>query len=89
MSSTETSGNAGSTRDININLRAKRRQRDLIDQAAELLGTTRSDFILETACREAEDVLSDQRRFTLDPEAFRKFQALLDSPPEETRSCVS
>jgi uncharacterized protein (DUF1778 family) len=83
MSSTETSGNAGSTRYININLRAKRRQRDLIDQAAELLGKTRSDFMLETACREAEDVLLDQRWFTLDPEAFRKFQALLDSPPEK------
>jgi uncharacterized protein (DUF1778 family) len=83
MRPTETSENSGQTRDININIRAQRRQRDLIDQAAELLGKTRSDFMLETACREAEDVLLDQRIFTLEPEAFRKFQAMLDAPPGE------
>jgi len=89
MSSAETSRNAGSTRDIDITLRAKRRQRDLIDQAAEQLGTTRSDFMLETACREAEDVLLDQPWLTLDPEAVRNFQALLDSPPEKNQSGAS
>jgi len=35
-----------------INLRASQRQKLLIDRAAELLGRTRSDFMLETACRE-------------------------------------
>lgn len=75
-----TTENSGQTRDININIRAKRKQRDLIDQAAELLGKTRSDFMLETACREAEDILLDQRVFTLDADTFEKFQALLDSP---------
>lgn len=83
MSPTETTASSGPTRDININIRAQRRQRDLIDQAAELLGKTRSDFMLETACREAEDVLLDQRIFTLDEETFRNFQALLDAPPSE------
>lgn len=78
---TSTSDASAQTRDININIRAKRRQRDLIDQAAELLGKTRSDFMLETACREAEEVLLDQRVFTLDEEAFKQFQALLDAPP--------
>lgn len=81
MLPTEPSNSGGSTRDININIRAKRAQRDLIDQAAELLGKSRSDFMLEIACREAEDVLLDQRVFTLDAEAFAKFQALLDAPP--------
>ena len=70
-------------RNININIRAKRRQRDLIDQAAELLGKTRSDFMLESACREAEDVLLDQRILKLDAETFKKFQAMLDAPPSE------
>ena len=81
--SNQNSGNSGQTRDININIRAKRTQRDLIDQAAELLGKTRSDFMLETACREAEDVLLDQRLFILGAETFEKFQALLDAPPSE------
>ena len=81
MLPTSTSETGGQTRDININIRAKRTQRDLIDQAADLLGKTRSDFMLETACREAEDVLLDQRVFTLDAETFKKFQAMLDAPP--------
>jgi uncharacterized protein (DUF1778 family) len=81
MLPTDPTESDGQTRDINI--RAKRTQRDLIDQAAELLGKTRSDFMLETACREAVDVLLDQRVFTLDAAAFAKFQALLDAPPAD------
>lgn len=37
-------------RDAAINLRARPEQRDLIDQAAQLLGKNRSDFMLEVAC---------------------------------------
>jgi len=69
------------TRDQAINIRASRRQRDLIDQAAQLLGKSRSDFMLETACRTAEDVLLDRAFFRLDQEAFSRFNALLDAPP--------
>ena len=64
-----TSERRGQTRDININIRVKRTQRDLINHAAELLGKSRSDFILETACREAEDVLLNQCLFTLDADS--------------------
>jgi len=39
--------------------------------------------MLESACREAEDVLLDQRVFTLDAEAYEKFIALLDAPPSD------
>ncbi|AUB85049.1 DUF1778 domain-containing protein [Candidatus Thiodictyon syntrophicum] len=83
MSSLESQETSGQTRDININIRAQRNQRDLIDQAARILGKTRSDFMLETACREAEDVLLDQRVFVLDAAAFAAFQALLDAPPAD------
>ena len=69
-------------RDQAINIRASRRQRDLIDQAAQLLGKSRSDFMLETACREAEDVLLDRTYFRLDQEAFARFSELLDNPPQ-------
>ncbi len=65
---------------VAIYIRAKARQRDLIDQAAERLGRSRSDFMLEAACREAEDVLLEQTFFTVDAGAFAKFQALLDQP---------
>ena len=64
-----------------INLRASQKQKLLIDRAAELLGRTRSDFMLETACREAETVLLDGRYFGLSPDAFKRFTAMLDKPP--------
>jgi uncharacterized protein (DUF1778 family) len=69
------------TRDQAINIRVSRRQRDLIDRAAQVLGKSRSDFMIETACREAEDVLLDRTFFRLDEEAFARFNALLDNPP--------
>lgn len=66
-----------------INLRATRKQKALIDQAAEALGRSRSDFMLDTVCREAESVLLDRRYFVLSEEAFRKFNTMLDKPPKE------
>lgn len=66
---------------VTISIRAKAWQRDLIDQAANRLGRSRSDFMLEAACRQAEDVLLDQTYFALDAEKMAAFQALLDNPP--------
>ncbi|OIR07901.1 hypothetical protein GALL_97640 [mine drainage metagenome] len=68
-------------RDAAINLRALPEQRDLIDQAARLLGKNRSDFMLESACERAQAVLLDQVFFKLDDASFREFNALLDAPP--------
>lgn len=65
-----------------INLRALPEQRDLIDQAASLLGKSRSDFMLETACQRAREVVLDQVFFSLDAEKFEQFMAMLDAPPE-------
>lgn len=69
------------TRDITINLRASQTQRSLIDQAADALGKSRSDFMLEASCREAESVLLDRRYFALDAGAFEAFTTALDAPP--------
>lgn len=65
----------------NINLRVSRSQKALIDRAANALGRNRSDFMLETACREAESVLLDRRYFSLSEEEFKRFSAMLDKPP--------
>ncbi len=69
-------------RDATINLRARPEQRDLIDQAAGLLGKNRSDFMLEAACDRARGVLLDRTFFGLDEEKFQAFTALLDAPVE-------
>lgn len=65
----------------NINLRVTHNQKALIDRAATALGRSRSDFMLDAACQEAESVLLDQRYFVLSGSDFKKFTALLDKPP--------
>lgn len=66
-----------------INLRASRKQKVLIGRAADALGRSRSDFMLDAACREAESVLLDRRYFALPEDDFQKFVAMLDSPPKD------
>lgn len=67
-------------RDAAINLRARPDQRDLIDQAAAVLGKNRSDFMLEAACERARAVVLDQVFFNLDADKFRLFTETLDAP---------
>jgi len=68
-------------RDTTINIRAHHAQRALIDTAAEVLGKSRSEFVLDIACREARSVLLEQRLFELDDQRFTKFMERLDAPP--------
>jgi uncharacterized protein (DUF1778 family) len=69
-------------KDVVINLRAKQNQRELIDRAAEILGKSRSDFMMESALRAAENVLSDRVFFNLDEAAYEQFIAALERPPQ-------
>ena len=71
-------------RNAAINLRALPEQRDLIDQAASLLGKNRSDFMLEAACDRAQAVVLDQVFFSLDAEKFKQFTDMLDAPTGPT-----
>lgn len=48
--------------------------------AAKLVSKSRTDFILEVACREAQDILLDQRLFVLNDEQYDAFLAELDAP---------
>jgi uncharacterized protein (DUF1778 family) len=68
-------------RDAAINLRARPEQREIIDQAARLLGKTRSEFMLDAACDKAQSVLLDQVFFRMGAAKFRQFVKLLDAPP--------
>jgi uncharacterized protein (DUF1778 family) len=64
-----------------INLRVGAQTRQLIDDAAAVLGKTRTEFMIESARRQAVDVLLDQRLFSLDPERHDAFLRALDNPP--------
>jgi uncharacterized protein (DUF1778 family) len=71
-------------RGVTINLRATATLRDLIDRAAAVLGKSRSEFMLDSARKSAEDVLLDQTAFKLDKNKFRAFQTLIENPPKPT-----
>jgi len=71
------------TRKAPINIRALAAQRNLIDIAAAALHKSRSDFMLEAACREAENVLLDQRLFFLKEKEYAAFEAALKTPAAE------
>ena len=68
------------TREASINIRALRAQRDLIDKAAAVRNKTRSDFMLEAACQEAENVLLDRRLFHLKDEDYDAFESAMKAP---------
>jgi uncharacterized protein (DUF1778 family) len=67
-------------RNAPINIRARRPQRDLIDKAAAAVNKNISDFMLDAACREAENVLLDKRLFILDDNQFAAFEAAIQRP---------
>jgi uncharacterized protein (DUF1778 family) len=64
-----------------INLRIEAHTRQLIDDAAAVLGKTRTEFMIESARKVAIDVLLDQRLFSLDTERYDAFVQALDNAP--------
>ncbi|MGQ3904817.1 type II toxin-antitoxin system TacA family antitoxin [Mixta calida] len=66
--------------DVQLNIRAKEAQRALIDTAAAILHKSRTDFILETACQAAENVILDRRMYNLNDEQYAEFIDVLDAP---------
>jgi len=68
--------------DVNIHLRARPQDRELIDRAAEVVGANRSQFMLLAALNEARNVLLDQTVVRVDPETYAQFVAALDAAPD-------
>lgn len=64
-----------------INLRIEFQTRQLIDDAAAVLGKTRTEFMIDSARALAIDTLLDQRLFVLDAERHEAFVHALDNPP--------
>ncbi len=65
---------------VSLNMRIKPASRNLIDRAAELLGKTRTDFMLEASERRAEEVLLNRTFFTVGPEIYAEYLTRLDAP---------
>ena len=63
-----------------LNLRATAQQEELMRRGAQERGESLTDFIIRSACAEAEQTIADQRRFSLDAEQWNAFVAALDRP---------
>ena len=67
-----------------INMRVEPSQHALLTKAASVLHMDRSAFILDVACREAQNVLLDQRLFHLNEADFEAFEQALTAPLPDT-----
>ena len=65
-----------------IQIRASAETKAVLNRAAALRGQKLSEFMLDSARRQAEEAILDQRVFFLDSKAHERFLALLDSPPK-------
>jgi uncharacterized protein (DUF1778 family) len=68
------------TRARRINLRATHGQERLIRTGADFSGVTMTEFILKSACLQAEHVLADRRDFAVSPKQWQAFLDILDRP---------
>lgn len=63
-----------------LNIRIPAEARALINRAAQVGGKTRTDFILESAKRAAQDALLDRTVFSVGADAYAAVVARLDTP---------
>jgi uncharacterized protein (DUF1778 family) len=63
-----------------LNLRASVEQEELMRRGAREFGESLTEFVVRSACSEAERALADQRRFVLDEGQWKAFVAALDGP---------
>jgi uncharacterized protein (DUF1778 family) len=72
-----------------IQIRASAETKAVLNRAAALRGQKLSEFMLDSARRQAEEAILDQRIFFLDAKAHEKFLALLDSPAKPSKHLKS
>jgi uncharacterized protein (DUF1778 family) len=72
--------------EVNIHLRARTQDRALIDQAAELVGANRSQFMMASALKEAKNILLDQTTLFANAETFQKVMDWMDAPATRSES---
>lgn len=76
---------AAGRKDDVIQIRASAETKAILNRAASLRGQKLSEFMLESARRQAEETMLDQRTFFLNPKAHERFLAILDNPPKPSK----
>ena len=68
------------SKSMQINMRIRPAQRELIARAAELRHKSVSEFMIDAATEAAEDTLFNQRVFLADDEQYKQILQIMDSP---------
>jgi uncharacterized protein (DUF1778 family) len=70
-------------KDTRIDLRIENSQKDFLVYAASLKKVKLSAFVLNSAIKEAEDLLASKTQFPLSEAQWKAFNAALDRPARE------
>ncbi len=76
------------TKDHRRELRLSSNDDDLITEAAGLLGLSVSEFLLNRAVADAEAIIEAHRTVRLQEDAYERFLAVLDAPPQPVGQLV-
>jgi uncharacterized protein (DUF1778 family) len=68
--------------EINIHLRARAEDKNIIDQAAGIVGANRSQFMLASALKEAKNILLDQSTIHVSAKEFNAIMDWMDEKPD-------
>ncbi len=79
----EVSTTKGVTKGDRLYIRASTAEKAKLERAAQLLHTSRSQFVLRQALDAAERVLSEQTQFVLSEDLWTAFCERLDAPEKE------
>ena len=74
---------SGASRSARVGLRATREQEALLRRAAHATRKSLAEFILESACRAAEQTLLEQRLFVVSGRRQRALLELVDRPARD------
>ncbi len=69
-----------------ITARVSKNVRATLEQAAELLGATVNQFVVQTAYQEAQRILERESVIRLSQQDARKILSLLDAPPKPNKA---
>lgn len=70
------------SQDSVLSVRMSKRERQLLEDAAELLRTSVSDFVRRKAIEAAEEEVLERRHVTIPADKWEAFEAWMDRPAE-------
>ncbi len=80
---------SNTARSARLGLRATTEQEAVLRRAAQVAHKSLTDYILDSACRAAEQTLLDQRLFMVSGNQYQALMDLLDEPVQENEGLAN